>query len=167
MILKIKIWLYISILKYLYGFGQIKTETIYAQAQHETGNFTSPIFKENNNLFGMREASVRKSFASGTARGHATYKNIFNSVRDYYERQKYFKIDQGNDSGFINTTLSSNYAEDPQYKEKWLQTIQAVKKPFSMTLIALLFFLVVIGFYFLVRSGEENQKVKFQMKKLK
>ena len=38
---------------------------ITAQAAHETGNFTSKIFKENNNLFGMKKPAVRKTYAIG------------------------------------------------------------------------------------------------------
>lgn len=164
MILKLKIWLYISICKYWYGYAQISTNTIFAQAAHETGNFTSPIFKENNNLFGMRQAKVRKNYATGTARGHATFKNLFDSVRDYFERQKNFKIDNRSNEGFINTTVESNYAEDKQYKEKWLVMIQTVKKPFSMVLILALFFFLLVGVLLLVRVQKSNKRIKKQLK---
>lgn len=162
---KIKIWSYIFFLKYWYGFGAISTAVIYGQAKHETGNFTSTIFKENKNLFGMREPSVRKTYATGTARNHATFKNLFDSVRDYFLRQKDFSIDSGTDTGFIDSTVSSNYAEDRQYKEKWLKIIDGVKKPFSNWLIVLLFFFVVLASFLLFKSEKSNKKLKMKFKK--
>jgi hypothetical protein len=38
---------------------------VLAQARLETGGYKSRIFKENNNLFGMRQATVRINTASG------------------------------------------------------------------------------------------------------
>lgn len=49
-------------------------EIVMAQAICESG-FNSPIFKENNNLFGMKEARSRMTTATGTNRNHATYDN--------------------------------------------------------------------------------------------
>jgi len=56
---------------------------VLAQATLESGHFGSDIFKENNNLFGMKKPSVRKTLATGENRGHATFKNWTDSVRDY------------------------------------------------------------------------------------
>ncbi len=119
MLLKIKIWLYIHFLKAFYGFSAIDTALIYAQARHETGDFTSRIFKENKNLFGMRAAKVRKNFANGSNYGHAVFSSYFDSVRDYYERQKYFGVSARSNEYFIDSTIKSNYAEDTKYAEKW------------------------------------------------
>jgi hypothetical protein len=58
-------------------------ETVLSQAILETGNFTSDIFKENHNLFGMKVAGSRPTSAIGTNRGHAQYKNWKESVIDY------------------------------------------------------------------------------------
>ena len=44
---------------------------VLAQAKLETNNFHSGIFKENHNLFGMKEARIRISTAKGTNRNHA------------------------------------------------------------------------------------------------
>jgi uncharacterized FlgJ-related protein len=54
-----------------------------AQAVHESGHFSSNVYLENNNLFGMKKPNVRKTTAVGENRGHATYKNWVDSVRDY------------------------------------------------------------------------------------
>lgn len=56
---------------------------VLAQSILETGHFESKIFKENNNLFGMKEARVRLNLAKGTQHGHAYYDNWKESVMDY------------------------------------------------------------------------------------
>lgn len=58
-------------------------ETVLAQAILETGNFTSDIFQENHNLFGMKVAGSRPTSAIGTNRNHAQYRNWKESVMDY------------------------------------------------------------------------------------
>ena len=44
---------------------------VLAQAKHESGHFKSSIFKESNNMFGMKEAKIRLNLAAGTQYGHA------------------------------------------------------------------------------------------------
>jgi len=58
-------------------------EVALSQARLETGNFTSAIFKENHNLFGMKMAELRPTSARGINRGHALYTNWRESVVDY------------------------------------------------------------------------------------
>ena len=55
-----------------------------AQAKHETGNFTSDIFWENNNAFGMRHPKKRKTTSVGSNRGHAVYNSLADSIIDYF-----------------------------------------------------------------------------------
>jgi hypothetical protein len=56
---------------------------VYAQALHETEHFSSSIFMENNNLFGMRQAVYRINLAKGINNSHAYYSNWMDSVYDY------------------------------------------------------------------------------------
>lgn len=56
---------------------------ILAQSILETGHYKSKIFKENDNLFGMKEARVRLNLAKGTQHGHAYYNNWEESLTDY------------------------------------------------------------------------------------
>ena len=56
---------------------------ILAQSILETGHYNSKIFKENNNLFGMKEARIRLNLAKGTQHGHAYYSNWEESLMDY------------------------------------------------------------------------------------
>lgn len=77
------------------GFNPDTAKYITAQAAHETGNFTSKIFKENNNLFGMKLPKQRKTTATGEKYGHATFNNIEDAVKDfklYYKTLGYMGI---------------------------------------------------------------------------
>lgn len=56
---------------------------ITAQAAHETGNFASSIYLENNNLFGMKLPAVRKTLATGENKGHAVFKTITDCIKDF------------------------------------------------------------------------------------
>ena len=56
---------------------------VLAQSILETGHYSSKIFKENDNLFGMKEARVRLNLAKGTQYGHAYYINWEESLVDY------------------------------------------------------------------------------------
>lgn len=68
-----------------------------AQATLESGNFTSDIFKENKNFFGMKTAKCRLTTADGTNRNHATYRFTDDCMIDYYLWLVY--------SGFTQNTL--------------------------------------------------------------
>ena len=89
---------------------------VYAQAQVETGNFTSKIFKENNNLFGMREATVRPSTNKGTEHGHAYFETWYDSVLDYALYQAQYLSDIKTESEYFQY-LSQHYAEAGNYVE--------------------------------------------------
>lgn len=114
-------FLLIWLVKLFYpNYWRLSTALLFAQAKHETGNFTSPVFKQNNNYFGMREPSVRETLATGSNLKHATYSSLLHSIKDYFLRQSYFNIKYTNKQQYIDDTLKSNYAEDKQYKSKWL-----------------------------------------------
>jgi uncharacterized FlgJ-related protein len=92
-------------------------DVVYAQARLETNGFKSKIFKENNNLFGMKTATKRSSTNKGEQHGHAYYDNWRESVLD-------FALWQCRYLSTINTReeylryLKANYAEDPNYINK-------------------------------------------------
>lgn len=54
-----------------------------AQSLLETGRFSSKIFCENKNCFGMKFPRVRKTLASGEQYGHATFNTWQDSIKDY------------------------------------------------------------------------------------
>ena len=87
---------------------------VLAQSIVETGHWTSKIFLENNNLFGMKEAYVRVHTAKGTQYGHAYYENWEASVYDYaFYQCRYLGAIRTEDEYF--NYLSNSYAEAPNY----------------------------------------------------
>jgi len=86
----------------------------YAQAVEETGFFTSAIFRENNNLFGMKQPRIRATTALGTNRGHAQYSNWMNSVKDYALWQSSMARNINSESEYL-LMLDRIYAENPEY----------------------------------------------------
>ncbi|WP_189631311.1 glucosaminidase domain-containing protein [Roseivirga thermotolerans] len=122
--IKLKIYLQILLIKNLLyrQFRNISTRVIYAQAVHETGNFTSGVFLKGNNLFGMQPNS-RKWDDDSPERigkeGSATYSSRYQSIRDYFDRQLQFKVDLSNDGEYMLSTLRTGYATDPNYLTAW------------------------------------------------
>ena len=98
-------------------------DIVYAQAQVETGNFTSTVFKENHNLFGMKEATVRASTNKGTEHGHAYFENWYDSVLDYALYQAQYLSDIKTEGEYFQY-LSQHYAEAPNYIEVLKKVIQ-------------------------------------------
>jgi len=87
---------------------------IYAQALLETNHFKSRIFKENNNIFGMKQATVRVNVAMGSQYDHAYYENWLDSVYDYgFYYATYLSMLTTEDAYF--NYLSDYYAEDTEY----------------------------------------------------
>jgi len=89
----------------------------YAQAVVETGNFTSRMFRLNNNLFGMKEATMRVNLARGTQYGHAYYNNWEESVTDYALWVAAY-ANRCRTKEQMYQLLEGYYAEDPNYISK-------------------------------------------------
>jgi len=89
-------------------------DIVLRQAIHETGYFTSNIFYENNNLFGMKMPYIRNTTAIGINRGHAIYSNWRDCIYDMVLFQEYydFLISESDD---YYDFLDEIYAEDPNY----------------------------------------------------
>lgn len=83
---------------------------VMAQSILETGNFKSQIFKENHNLFGMKQATLRINTAKGTQYSHAYYDNWKESLYDYaFYQCRYLSDIQTEEQYYIY--LSKTYAE--------------------------------------------------------
>lgn len=104
---------------------------VYAQAIQETGHFTSDIFKENNNLFGMKIARQRPTTALGTRRNHAYYRNWMDSVKDYALYQAAYLGHIKTEEDYLKF-IGNSYAEDENY-------INRVKYIISNNQLAMLF----------------------------
>jgi len=93
-----------------------------AQARVESANYTSTIFKENNNLFGMKQARSRINLAKGTNRSHATYASWEDSVIDYAFWCATYANKCRNEDDFFN--LLSSYAEADYYESALRKAIE-------------------------------------------
>lgn len=90
---------------------------VFAQAKLESGNFRSKIFEENNNLFGMKQPSVRTTTATGEQYNHATYNSWRESVLDYALYSCKYTSNIQTEDEYI-AYLGSRYAEDSNYVNK-------------------------------------------------
>lgn len=69
------------------GFNSLQAQYITAQSAHETANFTSKVYTENNNLFGYKY--VGQQIARGSKNNHAVYESISDSIKDY---KRYYNL---------------------------------------------------------------------------
>jgi len=94
-----------------------------AQSIVETGHWDSKIFKENHNLFGLRQAVIRINTANGTQYNHAYYDNWKESLYDYaFYSCRYLSSISTEEEYF--QYLQKNYAESPTYVETLKNTIK-------------------------------------------
>lgn len=115
----------LNLKNYILEKGIKHPHIVYAQALVETGNFQSRIFKENNNLFGMKYVGdcnckitpkgKRKTTALGSRYKHAYYKSWQESVDDYLLWQQMFKKTPIETETDYFKLLHSRYAEDKSY----------------------------------------------------
>jgi|TARA_R110000823_G_scaffold258290_1_gene379772 uncharacterized FlgJ-related protein len=96
---------------------------VMAQSMIETGKWKSNIFKENHNLFGMKQANRRVNTAKGTQNNHAFYTSWEESVYDYaFYQCRYLGSIQTEAEYF--QYLSNSYAENDEYVQILKKTIQ-------------------------------------------
>lgn len=71
------------------GIATATAELILAQARLESGHFTSNVFNQANNPFGMRPARVRISVACGQYNGYASYAHVRDAAIDFVHWLEY------------------------------------------------------------------------------
>jgi len=101
---------------------------VMAQALHESNRFTSDIYLENNNLFGMKKAYSRQSRATGVNRGHATYDNWEDSIIDYGYYQANYLRQVKTEAQYL-LYLNKYYASDSLY-DKNIKRYLVETKPY-------------------------------------
>lgn len=108
-------------------------ETVLSQARLETGNFTSEIFKENHNLFGMKVAEKRPTAAIGENRGHAQYRNWKDSVVDYALFQSFIiaKLPTNNNETY-RQYIQKFYSETTDYLTRIDRTVEGDKEQITL-----------------------------------
>ena len=99
---------------------------VLAQAKLESNNFKSKIFKQNNNMFGMRKARQRITTAETEKSTYAYYRDWVDSVHDYAMYQSSVMSNVPNESEYFNK-LGERYAEDTLYISK-LKNIIKIEK---------------------------------------
>ena len=90
---------------------------VLAQAELESNYFKSKIFKENNNLFGMKVATSRPTTNKGEQYSHAVYDYWRESVQDYAFFQAAYLRNVKTEHQYFEY-LRNNYAEDSSYVDK-------------------------------------------------
>lgn len=103
-----------NMLKMMTEIGIVYPDIVMAQAKIETGHFTSRVFKENNNLFGMRLPRQRSTTATGEQYNHARYTSWMQSVIDYKLWQDRVLTKVKSRRAYLRY-LHKNYAENKQY----------------------------------------------------
>lgn len=108
-----------SLINYMEELNMAFPHIVLAQAKLETGNFTSKVFKDNNNLFGMKRAGKRPSTVKHISRGHGRYMHWKESVLDYALRQAYYRAhSMKSDEEYYQHLIQSGYARDVNYISK-------------------------------------------------
>lgn len=90
---------------------------VLAQAELESSNFTSKLFKTNHNMFGMKYPKQRITTAENQKDGYAYYRDWIDCVHDYAMWQSLMTCEVTNEDQYFNK-LSERYAEDTLYVSK-------------------------------------------------
>lgn len=106
----------IELVHYLEILNVKYPDIVYAQARLESGNFNSPVFKLNNNLFGMKTIGNRPTTSIGSRYGFAHFKTWMDSVLDYVIYQCLYLNNKSYEEYLYY--LDNVYAEDPNYINK-------------------------------------------------
>jgi len=98
------------------GLESSMIRLLQAQAIHETGNFTSRLFKENNNVFGMKIPSIRKTLnVAQDPEIFSQFVSIDDSIKDMLFYLDHFSIPLDLADPFLYAQIlkDKNYYEDP------------------------------------------------------
>lgn len=105
-----------SVKNYIKELNIKHPDIVFRQAILESGNFQSAVFKDNNNMFGFKQAYKRPNVQKGTNRGYAVYGTWQECVIDYALYQTYSAKNMSKEQYIL--FLGRHYAEDPEYSNK-------------------------------------------------
>ena len=92
-------------------------QIVLSQSIIESGNYTSKVFLENNNPFGMKLSWNRSTTALGIKNGYAYYSNLRDAIIDYaFMQSSYYRSAKTEEDYYI--LLQKSYAEDKEYINK-------------------------------------------------
>lgn len=103
-------------------------DIVFAQAVLESGSFTSRVFKQNKNLFGMRLPKKRKTTAVGQKYGYAVYSFWQESVEDYGYYQEFLIKDKKMTRSQYLAHIDKRYSESKGYVTKLHRIIKELGK---------------------------------------
>ncbi len=106
-----------KLIQYLEELNMPFAEIIVAQARIESGNYSSFLFKEQHNIFSMKEANRRPTTAIGSDNGHAVYRSWRDAVIDYSLWYSRYASSCVTEDQYLNY-LGRVYAEDKDYIQK-------------------------------------------------
>jgi uncharacterized FlgJ-related protein len=97
-------------------------DMIYNQARLETGNFTSRVFKEGSNLFGMHRARIRPTTSNDYmiadyGRRVAKYETWQDSVLDMVHYYEYYESLGYSTDDYLVFLKEVGYCEGDQYTD--------------------------------------------------
>lgn len=112
--------------------NRVYAMALYAQAVLETGNFTSRLFKDHNNMFGMNPAKVRTRFyddvTSSSEGSKASYASPTQSMLDRVDLDFYNKVSLPTQVDevrrYMSVVQSKGYATDASYVAKWAEVLK-------------------------------------------
>lgn len=110
------------------GVSEEMSVIILAQAIHESNNFSSYIFENTWNPFGMRVARVRPTTRSGEFKNYSKYESLEDATIDYFYYMTYcnFPLDETNVYKYVTLLKKKAYYED-DFKNYY----RAVRKHFK------------------------------------
>jgi len=106
---------------------------VMAQAIHESGNYSSKLFLENRNMFGMKAVHSRITTCKGEQEGYALYDTWTDCVVDRALYSTTYLSTVKTEDEYYNF-LSQFYAEDKEYVDKLKRIInqRELKKVFNI-----------------------------------
>lgn len=108
--------LFDEVYDYIFELRLNYPDIVMAQCIEESGSFTSKLFIEGHNCFGMKVPSTRPTLAVGTMMGHARFKSWKDCIIDYAIWQSTFCRRLTRDEYFAY--LDRIYAEKQGYSER-------------------------------------------------
>lgn len=96
-----------------------------AVSAHETGIWTSKIYTENFNLFGMKQPHERETTSAGEKSGYASYLSDDDSIKDImlWIKARQMPMDHATIQKFVSDMKARGYFEAP-----YMDYLNAVRK---------------------------------------
>jgi len=141
------------------GYSKENAAILVAQAHLETADYkkgtgntpyVSDVYKQNNNLFGMRHPKIRETTSQGENLKHAVFSNIFSSMKDRVLWDRYNGI-RPTVSGqkYTALVLAAGFNTNPKYWktafDKFTNLEEDVSKSVSGALVLFAAVVVVLG----------------------